>query len=161
MKKVLFVCSGNTCRSPIAEGIAKKVLPEYLEEEIEIMSAGSAAVDGLPASSLAIEVAADHSIELSNHRAKLLSRTLVKEADLIVTMSPTHKDTVGVIEPTALEYTYVLPDFCDDDVAEIPDPIGLDRDAYEKTFELIENCVGRLADQLGSFNGWKNVKDEA
>jgi len=155
LKKLLFVCSGNTCRSPLAEGIAQKIFPEGLSEKVDISSVGSTAVDGLPASPLAIEVAGKHSIDLSRHKARFLSRGLVKGADLIIAMSSKHRDTVGVIEPSALDYTYLLTDFCDDESEDIPDPIGLAVDEYEKTYRILENCIRGLAEKLGSFEGWK------
>jgi protein-tyrosine-phosphatase len=155
LKKLLFVCSGNTCRSPLAEGIAEKIFPEDLSETIDISSAGSTAVDGLPASPLAIEVAGKHSIDLSRHKARLLNRGLVDDADLIVAMSSKHKETVRVIEPSALDYTYLLTDFCDDETGDIPDPIGLAVEEYDKTYRVLENCIRNLAERLGSFEGWK------
>ena len=156
MKKLLFVCSGNTCRSPLAEGIAKKLFPDDLLKKVEISSAGSSAVDGLPASSPAIEVAGTHSIDLSNHRSTLLSRTLVKEVDLIITMGSKHRETVGIIEPSALDYTYLLTEFCDVECGDIPDPIGLGADEYEKTYQQLKKCILQLRDKIESFERWKN-----
>ena len=126
-----------------------------MSARVDISSAGSTAVDGLPASPLAIEVAGKHSIDLSKHKARLLSRGLVKNADLIIAMSSKHRDAVGVIEPSALGYTYLLTDFCGGESEDIPDPIGLAVDEYEKTYRILENCIRGLAEKLGSFEGWK------
>jgi protein-tyrosine-phosphatase len=155
LKKLLFVCSGNTCRSPLAEGIAKKIFPEELLKEVEITSAGSSALDGLPASTLAIQVAGKHSVDLTEHKATLLNKSLVTEADLIITMASSHRDTVGVIEPSALEYTYVLTALCDEESGDIPDPIGLGVAEYEKTYRIVEKCLRQFVKKLGSFDGWK------
>ena len=155
LKKLLFVCSGNTCRSPLAEGIAKKIFPEHLLEEIEISSAGTSALDGLPASALAIEVAGKHSIDLSEHRATLLSRTLVKDVDLIIAMGSNHRETIGIIEPHALEYTRFLTGFCDDETGDIPDPIGAGIEQYEKTCFVLGKCLRGLIGKIDSFEGWK------
>lgn len=156
MKKLLFVCSGNTCRSPIAEGIAKKIFPEELLKKVEISSAGSSALDGLPASSLAVQVAGNHSIDLAEHKATLLNKTLVVGADLIITMGESHRNTVGVIEPSALDYTYILTDFCDNESGDIPDPIGLGIGEYEKTYRIVEKCLRQFCKEIDSFDGWKN-----
>ena len=156
MKKLLFVCSGNTCRSPLAEAIAKQVFPEDLLERIEVSSAGSSAVDGVPASPLAVEVAGRRSIDLTGHRARFLDRGLVKEADLIITMGAKHRDTVGVIDPAASRYTYLLTDFCDEETGDIPDPIGCGIGEYESTYRVLENCIRRMVERLRTFDGWKN-----
>ena len=153
MKKILFVCSGNTCRSPIAEGIAKEVFSS--PETYQISSAGTSALDGLPASSLATMVASQNSIDLSEHRARLLSGAIVKDADLIITMGSKHRETVGIIDPSTLEYAFLLTEFCDDEEGDVPDPIGMGVEEYEKTFEVIEKCVRRLKDKLETFDGWK------
>lgn len=123
--------------------------------KVDISSAGSTAVDGVPASPLAVEVAGKHSIDLSKHKARLLNRRLVESADLIVAMSTKHRDTVGVIEPSALSYTVLLSEFCDGEPRDVPDPIGLSVEEYEETFRVLEKCIRGLADKLGSFDGWK------
>jgi protein-tyrosine phosphatase len=140
----------------LAEGIAKKILSGELLETIEISSAGSSAVDGAPASPLAVEVAGRRSIDLTGHRARFLDRSLVKSADLIVTMGAKHKETVGVIDPAARRYTYLVTDFCDDATGDIPDPIGSGIDEYEKTYRVLENCIRRMAERLRTFDGWKD-----
>lgn len=112
----------------------------------------------MPASSLSVEVARKNSIDLSGHRARLLNRTLVREADLIVTMGASHRETVGIIEPAALAYTHLLTDFCDDADGDVPDPIGMGPEMYEQTFKLIEKCVKAMSGQLERFGGW-NERD--
>lgn len=141
----------------MAEGIAKKTFSENGYSDFEVASAGSSARDGQPASPLAITVAKAKSLDLSNHQAKLLNRTLVKEADLIVAMGSNHRETVGIIEPSAREYTYLLTDFCDDEDGDVIDPIGMGEESYEKTFALIEKCVRAMGEQLKTFDGWRKA----
>jgi len=145
---ILFVCSGNTCRSPLAEVIAKKIFSKDKKFQSTIISAGTSARDGLPASPLAIEVAGAKSLDLSNHKAKLLSRTLAKDADVIVALGANHRDTVGIIEPAALEYTFMMTDFCEDEDGDVLDPIGMGLEAYEATYALLEKCIERMKKKL-------------
>lgn len=124
--------------------------------KVEISSAGTSALDGLPASSHAELVAGKHSIDLTGHKAALLNKTLVVGADLIITMGTTHRDTVGVIEPSALDYTYILTDFCNEESGDIPDPIGRGVGEYEKTYSIVEKCLRQFCEEIDSFDGWKN-----
>lgn len=156
MKKILFVCSGNTCRSPLAEGIARKIFLDRSRTPVEVSSAGSSAVEGMSASEHAVEVAARHEVDISAHRSRLLNRTLVREADLIVTMGVKHRETVGVIEPDALAYTVLLTEFCGNG-GDIPDPIGGGIHEYESVFELIRRCLELMAAGLDDYEGWKSV----
>jgi len=158
LKKILFVCSGNTCRSPLAEGIARKIFPDRTNISVELSSAGSFALEGAPASKHAIEVASRHGIDLTLHRSRLLDRADVREADLIVTMSEKHRDTVGVIDPAALDYTVLLTDFCGGG-DEVPDPIGGHVAEYERAYELISGCVEEMAARFDDYHGWKQVRD--
>ena len=155
LKKILFVCSGNTCRSPLAEGIAKKLIAQGDLKDTEVSSAGSSTLDGLPASPLAVSVADQHSVDLSSHRSRFLTRTVVGEADLIVTMAEKHRETVGIIEPGALGFTYLLTDLCGDEDGDVPDPIGMGEEEYENTYLLIERCLGAFAGNIKDFDGWK------
>ncbi|MCZ6766428.1 MAG: low molecular weight protein arginine phosphatase [bacterium] len=155
MKKILFVCSGNTCRSPLAEGIAKKLVAQGDLKDIEVSSSGSSTLDGLPASPLAVSVAEQHSVDLSSHRSRFLTRTVVGEVDLIVTMAEKHRETVGIIEPGTLAYTYLLTDLCGDEDGDVPDPIGMGKEEYENTYRLIERCLGAFVGNIKDFDGWK------
>jgi protein-tyrosine phosphatase len=92
--KVLFVCAGNICRSPFAEGVARR-LAEEQGLEIAFESAGTIAIDGAPASDDALTVAREHGVDLSSHRARRLSPQLTDEADLVF---PLH----GVLDPIGL-----------------------------------------------------------
>jgi len=140
----------------LAEGIAKKIFPAELLEGVEISSAGSSAIDGAPASPLAADVAGRRSIDLTSHRARFLDRSLVKDADLIVTMGAKHRDTVGVIDPAARRYTYLLTDFCEEETGDIPDPIGSGIDEYERIYRVLEDCIRRMAERLRTFDGWND-----
>ncbi len=87
---VLFVCSGNTCRSPLAEAAFRRLLAAAGRTDIAVGSAGTGAYDGAPASEGAYLVALEAGLDLSGHRARLLTREMVAQADLILTMAKGH-----------------------------------------------------------------------
>jgi protein-tyrosine-phosphatase len=79
----------------------------------------------------------------------------VRRADLIVTMGGRHREAVGRIELDAMEHTYLLTNFTDHHLGDVVDPIGGDRDTYERTYLLIRECIEAMADRLRTFDGWK------
>lgn len=149
MKKIIFVCTGNTCRSPIAEAIARSALPSAWKNEFEFSSAGTAAWDGLPASSMAVDVLNEEGIDLSNHLSKLMTKKLGEEADLIVTMTEAQRRDILAVFPGeegriialgSLDRSRSDPD--------IEDPVGGTRDVYIKSREDIKGLVYKLIDYL-------------
>ena len=158
MKKILFVCSGNTCRSPLAEAVARSILPARAGFEVAVSSAGTSALDGCQASGFSLEVADEHGLDLSAHRARALTREMIRDADLIVTMGVRHRDAIGQLDADAVEYTYLLTNFSDHLHGEIPDPIGSGRDVYERTYLAIRDCIESMAGRLDRFDGWKRVR---
>lgn len=128
---LLFVCSGNSCRSPMAEAIIKTMLDEKI---VTIKSAGTAAMDGLPASENAQIVAKEFGGELSNHKTKYLTKELVDEADLILVMEFKHYETVLELAPEATIKTFLLKEYKRrTKYNEVSDPVGKDLEAYRNT----------------------------
>jgi protein-tyrosine phosphatase len=113
----------------------------------------------MPASADAIRVASRHGVDITGHQSRLLNLNAVKDADLIVTMGEKHKATVGVLEPSALEYTVKLTDFCDKS-GDVPDPIGGGIEAYVSAWDLIQKCLEQLAGRLDDYDGWKAGADD-
>ncbi len=95
--RLLFVCTGNTCRSPLAEAIARKVAVERGLGDVEVASAGTSAWDGAPASDGALLVGMERRLDLSGHRAQSLTRRLVEASDLILAMGPHHLDRIEAL----------------------------------------------------------------
>jgi RpiB/LacA/LacB family sugar-phosphate isomerase len=145
MKTILFVCTGNICRSPMAEGIfraATKGRGEY-----RVLSAGLGAIEGQPPSSHAIRAVGELGIDISSQRSRMLTPDLVEAADYIFGMTHSHIDTVMMLYPQAAEKTFLLRDFDETlDVFEkdISDPIGGSLDVYLNCRDQIEQGIASL-----------------
>lgn len=146
---VLFVCTGNTCRSPMAEALLREALTSRGADQVTVSSAGTGAWEGAPASEGAYLVGLEHGLDLSGHRARLLTRDLVKSVDLILTMAGSHRARVA--ELGGEDKVHLLGEYVGREEArsEISDPFGSDLPSYRATFgelqELITGVVSRVA----------------
>src|SRR5215218_8726021 len=95
--KLLFVCTGNTCRSPLAAAIAQRLAAERGLPDVEASSAGTSASNGMPASDGGLLVGMERGLDLSPHRARQLTPEIVADADMVLTMGPHHLDRVEAI----------------------------------------------------------------
>ncbi|MFQ5746866.1 MAG: low molecular weight phosphotyrosine protein phosphatase [Gemmatimonadota bacterium] len=149
-RRILFVCTGNTCRSPLAEGLARAAAAR-LGREVEIRSAGILAMNGAPASRWAEVVADERGVDLSAHRSRPLDGDLLSWADLVVGMAASHLEAAREIDPGArlTLATEFLPADHPEKGRDVPDPVGLGRDAYAWTRDLLSACVDGLLDADG------------
>src|ERR1035438_9042945 len=109
MKKILFVCTGNVCRSPLAEGLLRHMLRG--RNDIQVASAGLGALEGVGATGAAIEVMAELGIDISSHVSQALGSELVRQADFILTMTRQHYDAIQALHPAAAEQTFLVREF--------------------------------------------------
>ncbi|MBD3162039.1 MAG: hypothetical protein GF346_07065 [Candidatus Eisenbacteria bacterium] len=139
--RILIVCTGNICRSPMGEGLLRKMLRDRGKQgEVVVESAGTFPVEGAPASSEAVATAAEHGVDIRGHVGRALTDRLVQRADLILTMAPDHRDRLVAAYPEAEEKTELITLYGDPegDPRGVPDPIGQGKEIYERTFLQIQ-----------------------
>ncbi len=149
--RLLFVCTGNTCRSPLAEVLARRGIEARGWRHVEVASAGAATVAGLPASGGSLRVAREEGLDLSAHRSTPLDGALVARSDLILTMSRSHLEAVRALgggERATLLSGMASGEEGHGGGADIPDPFGGDDDVYRDTFRALEALVARVLDRI-------------
>jgi glycine hydroxymethyltransferase len=142
VKSVLFVCTGNICRSPIAEGLFRRLIGN--RKDIEVLSAGVHAVRGQPPSLYAVQVCAKEGVDISDLRSQPLTPALVERATHIFAMTGGHVETIQALFPHGADKSFLLREFEEPGTTvwrDVPDPIGLGRDVYEDCARTIKNAL--------------------
>ncbi|MFL6529201.1 MAG: serine hydroxymethyltransferase [Chthoniobacterales bacterium] len=142
MKNVLFVCTGNICRSPMAEGLFRQMIGN--RKDITTASAGVHAVRGQAPSVFAVQVLKDEGVDISGIRSQPLTATLVDRATHIFAMTGAHLESIHMLFPQASEKAFLLREFEEPGTTvwrDVPDPIGCGRDVYLLCAETIKNAL--------------------
>jgi len=145
MKTILFVCTGNVCRSPMAEGIFRHAVKG--RGDFCALSAGVGAIEGQPPSAYAVQALRELGIDISQQRSRMLTAELVNQADYIFGMTHGHVDAINLLYPQAVEKTFLLREFDDTlDVFEkdISDPIGGSLEVYLECRDQIEQGLASM-----------------
>ena len=142
IRRVLVVCIGNICRSPMAEGLIRQAVPG-----VQISSAGLSALVGRGADPIAVEIMAGVGVDISAHRARMLTDAIARDADLILVMDEQQKRHLAMQYPHARGKVFKLGEAIRQD---IPDPYRQDPEMFRTVFSLIENGVNEWAKRINS-----------
>jgi len=139
--RILFLCTGNICRSPMAEAMARKLFQDRGRADIVVSSAGTSAGEGSPASEGAYLVGLEKGLDLAEHSASFLTREVVKRADLILAMSQHHLDRAVALGGG--DKSHLLGSFAGRPIgsAEVEDPFGGTLEEYRATYAQLDGLI--------------------
>lgn len=142
MKKVLFVCTGNTCRSPMAQVLANDIFDKG-GLALEACSCGVFAMDNNPASDHAVVVMGEYGLKLSTHKATPVKQGAVEEAAVIITMTSGHKSHLLQLFPQFAHKIHTMAEICAEE-GDVSDPFGGNKDFYQQCAKQIKSCLEKI-----------------
>lgn len=146
---IVFVCTGNVCRSPMAEGLLRHRLEG--EEKWEVGSAGLAAAEDMPPSPEAVQVMAERDVDISGYRSRRVTANLVARAHVLVVMTTMHWERLREQFPGVEQKMFLLKSFsATADDRDLEDPIGLGVSDYRRVRDEIEQALSGLIEFLQS-----------
>jgi protein-tyrosine phosphatase len=142
LKRILFVCTGNSCRSVMAEIYLKKVAPW-----IDVLSCGLSPAHGMGVPKPVEDVLNKEGLSAASHLVKEVSEDVINWADAVLAMESYQKERLRLLYPSAKDRIYLLAEYADVSPSDIHDPFGGSREAYETGFAKIKECIDRLIAQ--------------
>lgn len=149
--QILAICTGNICRSPMAEGLIRARLSARSAEFATVGSAGVRAVAGIPASTHSVTACRRQSIDISSHRSRPLTTEMIDGADLLLVMEEHHRSAILWLDREAADRIFLISEFATNDAATgagIDDPIGQDLDAYIEVFRRLDDYITRAMPRI-------------
>jgi protein-tyrosine phosphatase len=147
---ILFICSGNTCRSPLAKAYFDKICAEKKITNITTYSVGTATIDGLHISENSAKIAKEFNCDISSHSSRTLKKDYIDNADMIITMTTAHKNAVlRISQNSATEKIALLTDYADNPPSpDIADPFGSSLEDYKKCFLQMKPALDNLLSSI-------------
>ena len=160
MVRILFVCTGNTCRSPMAAALLQDRLKSWrVAEDFTVSSAGIAAWTGQAASAAAVEVMARQGISLAEHTAQLIDNRRVYASDLVLALTVSHKESLLCIAPGARNRIFTLGEYAGKP-GDVTDPMGKSREVYQACADQLTELIEAARDKILQLAGKNGVNGE-
>lgn len=149
MKKIMFICTGNICRSAMADALMKKLAKDS-NKDIEVYSCGIFAEDGDMPTFNAIEAIKEYDVDLKLHRATNIRNSKIEDMDIILCATVSHKNNVVNMYPNLKDKIFTIKEYADYDKndLDIPDPWGYDIETYKFCASTISKCLNKIIDKI-------------